>query len=247
MVLPTILAPSLAPAFLVQGHEFTETGAFSEVPTGTGHVRQRRTKTATERIVSVRWWLEADALAAVESWFENDLEAGSKAFTARVANQEGGGLVYWAARWISFECELLHYGRGRVSGSLLLIGDPSDTGPELGELALEAVIALQGTGTATIPNDLALEAVIALEAISGDLTMQLEAVIALEATGELYLTELALEATIALDATGTATITVGPCSPFTVLSDSGITIGADSAISALADSGEVFDACRELI
>lgn len=247
MALPTILAPSVAPVFLAAGHEFTETGAFSEVPVGTGHSRMRRTRTTTERVVSVRWFLEAAALAAVESWFELDLKAGSLPFTARVASQEGAGLVYWAARWISFECELLHYGRGRVSGSLLLIGEPSETGPELGELALEATIALQATGTATIPSDLALEAVIALEALSGDLTMQLEATIALEAVGELYLTELALEAVVALDATGTATITTGPCSPFTVLSDSGITIGADTAISAGADSGGTFDACRELI
>lgn len=247
MALPTILAPISAPAFLASGHEFTETGVFSTVDFGAGHSRLRRTRRRTERIVSVRWFLESDALEDVEAWFENDLRAGSLPFTARVANQEGSGLVYWAARWISFECEMLHYGRGRVTGRLLLIGDPSADPPELSELALEATIALQATATATIPNDLALEAVIALEADLGDPDMALEATIGLEGTAELNVTELALEATIALDATAEATIAIGACSPFAVLSDSGITLTTGGAIAALADSGETFDACRELV
>lgn len=247
MALPTIVAPSAAPAFLAAGHEVIETSAFTEVPVGTGHARLRRQRTTTERIVTVRWFLEADALQAVEAWFENDLKAGSLAFSARVANQDGSGMVYWAARWIDFQAELLHYGRGRVSGRLFLIGEPSLVGPELGEIALEATVALRGDATATIPVDMAFEALIELEATSADVTFQLEASVGLTGSAVLLLTELALEASVDLVGEATPTIGVGACSPFSVLGDSGITIGAGATISPLADSGETFDACRELV
>lgn len=247
MTLPTILPPSSAPAFLVDGHEFAETGAFSPVRFGSGHARLRRVRSATKRIVFVRWFLEAAPLAAVEAWYESDLKAGSLPFTARVANQEGEGLVYWAARWLSFECELLHYGRGRVSGRLLLIGEPSETGPELSELALEARIGLEAIAEATIPSDFALEAVIALEASLGDPNMALEVAIALDAVAVVDANEFSLEAAVALEAEATATITAGGCAPFAALGDSGITIGADDSLVPLADAGETFDACREIV
>lgn len=246
MTLPTIIAPPTAPVFLAAGHQINEDGVFAPVRFGTGHARNRRTRTKTERTVSVSWFLEAGPLADVWSWYENDLQAGALPFAARVANQEGAGLVYWAARWVDFNIELLPKGRGRLTGQLYLYGEPSETGPDLSELAAEVSIALQGAATATIPSNLAAEVVIALEASSSDLTLQAEVAIGLDGTAEVFELLLAAEVAIGLEGTADPTIVVGACTPFDVLGDTGITLTTGAAIVADADSGEVFDSCRDL-
>lgn len=245
MSLPGITAPVGTPLFLADGHSITEDSMFAPVRPRTGHSRLRRVRTAPERVVSVGWLLEADELLRVIEWFEDTLQAGALEFAALVANQ-GPGQRWWRARWVSFQTEMLHKGRGRVTGTLFLVGDPSETGPDLSQLAAEAVVALQSSASATIPSLLAAEVVIALQAQSGDTLLAAEVDIALDGSG-VFGFPLAAEAVIALDGTATVTIGTGGCVDFEVLSDSGITISSGSTISPLADTGETFDACRTLV
>lgn len=246
VTLPTIIAPPSAPVFLAAGHLVNEDGAFTPVRFATGHARNRRTRTVTERTVTVGWFLEAGPLADVWSWYEDELQSGALPFSARVANDEGDGLVYWAARWVDFQIEMLPKGRGRLTGTLYLYGEPSDVGPDLAELAAEVSVRLAGAATAMIPSNLAVEVVVALEADSADLTMQAEVSVALDGEATVDETLLASEVSVALDGEATATIVSGACTPFNVLADSGITVGADDAIAALSDAGETFDSCRDL-
>lgn len=247
MSLPPILAPSSAPVFLADGHQISERSPYAPVQYGSGHTRLRRVRTVPERVVSVEWFLEAGVLAEVEEWYEEVLVAGQELFSARVANQEGSGLVYWAARWISFEYELLELGRARLSGSIYLYGEPSATPPETGEFAVEVGIVLESTADATIPLEFAVEMSIVLNSQSGSPDFAAEAGIALESSAVVYETLFAAEAGMALEGLADMTVVTGACSPYTVLGDTSISISSGSAIVPLADTGATFDACRDLI
>lgn len=245
MSLPGITAPTGTPLFLADGHSIGEDSMFDSVRSRTGHARLRRVRTAGERVVSVAWFLEADELLAVIDWFEDVLQAGALEFAALVANQ-GPGQRWWRARWISFQTELLHKGRGRVTGTLLLVGQPSETGPDLSQLAAEVSVALQSSAAVTIPALLAAEIVIALQAQSGDTLLAAEATVALDSSA-IYGFPLEAEISIPLDGSAVVTIGTGLCADFDVLADSGITMSSGGTITALADTGETFDACRTLV
>lgn len=164
MALPTIIAPPEAPVFLADGHEIEELSRYAQVPMQTGHSRPRVVRSQAERMVDVTWFLEAPALLAVYEWYEGTLQAGTRLFAARVATQGPGptsgvwpSLSWWTARWVQFQTEMLHYGRGRVFGRLYLIEGPFETGPDLSSLAMEIRAPLLGTALPTIPADLAME------------------------------------------------------------------------------------------
>lgn len=164
MALPTIVAPPEAPVFLADGHEIEELSRYAQVKVQTGHSRARPVRAANERIVSVRWFLEPAAMAAVYEWYEGTLQAGTRLFAARVARQGGDptsgawpSLAWWSARWIDFQTDMLHHGRGVVTGRLYLIEGPFADGPDLGALAMEIRAPLLGTASPTIPVDLAME------------------------------------------------------------------------------------------
>ena len=130
MTLPSITAPAGTPVFLAEGHDVEGLGPFAQVQFTVGHRRARRVHTATERIVSVSWLLRTSQLAAVDDWFEDDLEAGTLPFAAQVAREDGSGLAWWHAQWVRpYQTELLHLGRARIRGALLLTGTRSLTGP----------------------------------------------------------------------------------------------------------------------
>lgn len=163
MALPTITAPPGTPVFLAAGHQHVEDSAYAQVRPTTGHSRARRVWTTTERVVAVSWLLSASQMAAVDAWFEDDLEAGALEFAAQVANL-GPGLLWYRARWISFETELLNLGRGRVSGTLLLIGEGTATPPETGALAAEISARLVSVPASfSVPVSLAAEISVPLE------------------------------------------------------------------------------------
>ena len=170
MALPTIIAPPEAPVFLADGHEIEELSRYAQVPMQTGHSRPRARRSQPERMVDVSWFLEAASMLAVYEWYEGTLEAGTRLFAARVATQGPGpisgvwpSLSWWTARWVQFQTEMLHYGRGRVTGRLYLVEGPFQTGPDLGSLAMEIRAPLLGSATPTVPADLAMEITAALD------------------------------------------------------------------------------------
>ncbi len=164
MALPTIIAPPEAPVFLADGHEIEELSRYAQVTMQTGHSRTRAVRSSNERTVAVRWFLSAEAMLAVYEWYEGTLQAGTRLFAARVARQGGDptsgawpSLAWWSARWLSFSTELLHYGRGVVTGRLYLIEGPFEDGPDLQSLAMEIRAPLLGSASPTIPVALAME------------------------------------------------------------------------------------------
>lgn len=170
MALPTIIAPPEAPVFLAEGHDIDELSRYAQVRMQVGHSRARPVRSANERVVSVRWFLDADALLAVYEWYEGTLEAGTRLFAAKVARQGGDptsgewpSLAWWSARWLDFSTEMLHYGRGVVSGRLYLIEGPFAEGPDLGSLAMEIRAPLIGSASPTIPTSLAMEIEVGLD------------------------------------------------------------------------------------
>jgi hypothetical protein len=155
--LPLITVPAGLPVFLADGHSIDEDSVYAQVGYITGHSRARRVHTGPEREVAVSWILEADEMAAIDDWYENTLQAGALQFAVQVENQ-GAGLLWWTARWIDFQTEMMHLGRGRVSGRLFLIGEGSVAGPEFGALSMEIGCALLDVrSVVTLPTGLAME------------------------------------------------------------------------------------------
>lgn len=131
MTLPTIRPPAGTPAFLADGLTISEDSVYASVGMASGHSRQRRRWTVTERVVPVAWLLREQRLADVDRWFNETLEAGTLPFAAPIANQGlGPRRLWWRATWISYQVEMLvGTARGRVTGSLLLVGDGYEVGP----------------------------------------------------------------------------------------------------------------------
>jgi len=181
MTLPTITAPPGTPVFLADGHGITDDSVFALWKPNTGHSRTRRVWTVSERIVTVQWFLEAEDLAAVDTWLEETLEAASLPFAARVRNQgDGEALLWWRARWVDYSFDMLPLGRARMSGRLFLTGEGSETGPDTSALAMEAGIALIDIRSSIeLPSHLAMEVGLAL---LGPKALRMEASIALLGT-----------------------------------------------------------------
>lgn len=163
MALPTIVAPPGTPVFLADGHEIEELSPYAQIRFGTGHGRARPARTLVERIVAVEWFLEADQMLEVYEWYEDGLEAGRRTFSAYL-KKLGAGMIWREALWIVFETEMLHLGRGRVSGRLLLFGPEYTTGPTLNDLSVELLFPLNASATPTIPADLSAEFDFSLDA-----------------------------------------------------------------------------------
>lgn len=147
MTIPSVKAPAGTPRFLYEGHAVEEDSVFAQVKFATGHSRARRRWTTTERVVEVSWFLTQQRLLAVDYWYQNTLEAGSKEFAAEV-KRLGAGTQWWTARWISYQCEMRPGNRGVITGSILLTGEPSDTGPTGSALELAVSASLIDTRSA---------------------------------------------------------------------------------------------------
>lgn len=162
MSLPQITVPAGTPVFLADGHAIEQLPAFSDVQTGSGHGRKRRTRSSPPRRVSVSLNLNAAAMQAFDAWFEDTLQVGQLSFSARVANQ-GPGLMWWEAKWVEpYTAEPRGFGKWRVTGTLFLSGEPSSDGPTITSLGLEVSLALKGSGSIVSDTSLAVEYSLAL-------------------------------------------------------------------------------------
>ena len=147
MSLPEITLPYGTPGFLAADHGVDERDVYAPVPNTTGHSRSRRVRTIAPRVVTVSLRLSQAQMTALDSWFEGPLKVGEREFSAEVANQ-GPGLVtvWWRASWVGpYTAEPKAGGFWNVSGSLLLTGDASTTGPPRTSmsLSLRAPIAME--------------------------------------------------------------------------------------------------------
>lgn len=170
MSLPGITAPPGTPPFLSDGHANQDDPLFAQVRTATGHSRARRVRTVPERVADVSWFLDAAELAAIDTWYWDTLQCGALEFAAHVRNR-GPGMLWYRARWISFETEMLTLQRGRLRGQLLLMGDGEVNPPDTSALRSEVTAALLSlSGTAIlIPKVLDSEVTVALLTLSGEI------------------------------------------------------------------------------
>lgn len=132
MALPTITAPSGTPPWRVSPHDFTLQSPFAEVEFTTGHARKRRVTTGTTYTAQVEMLLREAKAAAVHEWFETTLEVGALPFAAALLSPSNV-LNWWHARFIEPPTwEFVKSAAGplwRLTASLRLEGDPSDTAP----------------------------------------------------------------------------------------------------------------------
>jgi hypothetical protein len=163
MALPPIIAPPGTPVFLAEGHDVEDISRHAQVRFATGHGRARPVRSALNSIISVEWFLEAAQLADVRAWYEDGLEAGARSFSAYL-KRFGAGMYWREARWLNFETEMLHFGRGRVSGRLFLFGPEYNTGPTVNDLAVEVLFPLQASATPYTFTDFTTELDFSLDA-----------------------------------------------------------------------------------
>lgn len=163
MALPPIIAPPGTPVFLADGNDVEDISRHAQVRFATGHGRARPVRAALDSIVSVQWFLEAAQMADVYAWYEDGLDAGARTFSAYL-KRFGVGMYWREARWLNFETEMLHLGRGRVSGRLFLFGPEYTEGPAVNDLAVEVLFPLQASATATTLADLTAELDFSLDA-----------------------------------------------------------------------------------
>ena len=123
--------PSELPALLLAGHAFQDQGVTEEpVAFERGEDRQRPRYTFNPLIVSVGTVLNQAQFDRFCDWYEDELQAGGRAFDVRVAKQGGARTAreWWAAQFVGPpRYEAKHRGFWRVTAELLLRDGPYDT------------------------------------------------------------------------------------------------------------------------
>lgn len=146
MALPPITLPGGLPRFVDDSQSIDERDVYANVQSATGHGRKRRRFTVGDRQVTVAWPpLTQAQMASLDDWFENTLLAGQKSFSVELSDEESTGTVWWEARWLAPWAADPRAARWSVPGTLVLIGDPSDTGPDTGAIAVEFALELKGS------------------------------------------------------------------------------------------------------
>lgn len=132
MALPALTMPATVPDWRADPHDFTLVPAFAEVPVVMGAPRRRRVATAGVRYLQVDMTASAAQAQALHAFVEDDLQAASLPFAARVLADDGTR-CWWHARLAEpLQWEAMAT-RGdplwQVSARLRLEGEPSATAP----------------------------------------------------------------------------------------------------------------------
>ncbi len=156
--LPEILLPYGMPVFQWMNHSIALRSIHAIVKFRTGPSTTRPISRSRPRVVPVGLFLTAAQMAVFDNWFEDDLDAGKRQFSARVANQ-GPGLLWWCAEWLDVPLMTPLAGghHWRVTGSLLLTGEGSVDGPLNTSAAVEFVARLLVTAAAQLDGNAAVE------------------------------------------------------------------------------------------
>ena len=150
MKLPEIVLPDSLPAWLIESFAGTDETAYAKVEMSTGHNRKRRIFRRPPVRRSVSMMLTEVQAMQFESWFENDLIAGERMFSARVRDM-GPGHIWYPAQFVEpYQADYMHWAQGagkahwRISAELILYGVGEDQGPELTPFHAEVGIDLTG-------------------------------------------------------------------------------------------------------
>lgn len=207
--LPEILMPEGLPAWLVNGFDGTDDSAYGRVPMSTGHDRKRRVFRRPPITRNVSLMLTELQTMVFEGWFENDLLAGERLFSARVRDM-GPGHIWYSAQFTGpYTAAFQHWAKGvgksywLVSAELRLYGVGSDFGPELTPFKSLATVALLGRATAPAPVSLKSTASAALTGgfanvtFSSAVTVMLDGAVSAEGL-------IALQSSVTIDLRATA-------------------------------------------
>lgn len=135
-------------AFMRENHEIDQMPVFGDAKMETGTARRRRIYLTAPRTVIVGQDLDVDEVAGFDTWFEVSLKAGTEYFSAEVSNL-GPGLLWWKARWLEpYTAEFLGGRWWKVTGKLMLFGEPSTTPPQPSALAGGVLFDLTGEASA---------------------------------------------------------------------------------------------------
>lgn len=163
MALPELLPPAGLPPFLVDGHQHAPRSLFGDSKRGSGPVRKRRLWTEAPAVQRVAWFLTDAQMLAVHRWFDRSLRAGELRFTAQVLGLDGE-MAYYEAEWLEpYDEEPLHLGRWRVSGALLLHGEPQAEAPTLTGFEAEVDVPLIMSGVLLVQALFEAEVLVPLE------------------------------------------------------------------------------------
>ncbi len=153
MSLPAITLPGGFPCWLAAGHSAEQDPVYASVPMQTGHTRLRRVYTTAPQVRQVALILNGAQAKRFDDWFDNDLLAGTREFSARV-KAFGPGMEWWSARFVEpYKADPFASPDGpkwRVTASLLFSGEPQAEGPELFELSSSVHVPLQGRAVLTV-------------------------------------------------------------------------------------------------
>lgn len=162
MTLPLITIPPGTPDFQIEGHGIETGDVFGTIRRRQGTSRRRRLFTIAPHRAPVNLFLSEEQVANFHSWFESDLLAGERHFSARIKRQ-GAGVLWWDAEWEAPpRYEPLGGRRWRVSGVLILHGDGSETPPAVGALSMELRVPVYLNASINAGAVLAMEISVAL-------------------------------------------------------------------------------------
>lgn len=167
MSLPETTLPAGLPVFQAANHSIQLAPVYADVAMRTGHSRRRRVVTIAPRRVTVGLFLTSGQLTLFESWFEDVLRAGELPFSARVAAQGPGPLLWWRAEWLDVPVYTpLSPDYWRVTATLLLTGEGSVTGPVSTSAGVEfaarlfATADIPASGAASVEFEAALNTIV---------------------------------------------------------------------------------------
>jgi len=187
MSLPEITLPGGLPCWLAEGHQGELQDVYAHVGMRTGHDRLRRVYTTAPERRRVALLLLEHQAPIFHDWFERDLLAGEREFSAHVANV-AGGLAWWRARFADdppYEAEPLQVAGGigwRITATLLLMGEPSLEEPYTPDMIARNVIRLRASAVGTSFSVLEANNVIGLAAGVFDHHLEAHNVIGLQGT-----------------------------------------------------------------
>lgn len=128
--LPDLVLPAGLPVWLLSPHEGSQPVAAADVEVIVGAPRRRRLPWSGLRRQRAALLLSASQAAVFHAWFEQDADAGAKAFAAQVAGPDG--LQWFTAQILTLAWEALPATNGplwRATADLLLSGEPQYWGP----------------------------------------------------------------------------------------------------------------------
>lgn len=99
MTLPALTMPATVPDWHATGYSQVLGGPFASVGVMTGAPRLRRVGVGAVHVVEAQMYCSAEQALDLQAWIEDDLEAGTLPFAARVMADDGTR-VWWHARLV---------------------------------------------------------------------------------------------------------------------------------------------------